>query len=550
MELKQYASILWRWKWLIVAGTLLAGLSAFVTSRLQTPVYQATTTVLVNEAPNDKDTDYTAILTSERLARTYAQMLSSRPVLEEVIRRAELGTTPEALAGAIDVQLVRDTQLITVSAEHARPDIAAEIANHVAAVFSEQNEALQSSRYAASKDSLKQELDALAEQVRAGEEAVAAIGSPREEIEESELARLQSDLAQYRQSYASLLQSYEALRIAEAGSVSNVVQVEAAVAPQDPIRPRTMVNTLLAAIVGAMLAVGMVFLIEYLDDTIKTPDEAARALDLPVIGLIARIEAQTEGEPHSATEPRSPVAEAFRALRTNLQFSAVDRTLHTLLITSIGPKEGKSTVAANLATVMAQGGHRVILVDADLRRPRMHRLLGVPNRVGLSDLFVRNPLEINGAARPWRIENLSLLTSGGLPPNPAELLASEKLGMIFDEVKKKYEYVVIDSPPASVVTDATILAARVDGVILVVEPKRTRLAAAVQVVSQMRRAGANVAGLVVNNIRPGHTGYYSSYYIKYTYEEEPLENGEIRRRRVKAKKQVRPQAVAGVGSSK
>ena len=550
MELKQYASMLWRWKWLILLGTFLAGLSAFVTSRLQTPVYQATTTVLVNEAPNERDTDYTAILTSERLARTYAQMLSTRPVLEQVILHTGISSTPERLAGAIDVQLVRDTQLITVSVEHVSPAFAADIANRLVEVFAERNEALQASRYAASKDNLKQELDAIAAQVKAGEETVASYERSPREATESELARLQSDLAQYRQSYASLLQSYEALRIAEAGSVSNVVQVEAAVPPEAPIRPRTMVNTLLAAIVGAMLAVGVVILIEYLDDTVKTPEEVEKATGLPVIAMIARIEDHAEGDPHAAREPRSPVAEAFRALRTNLQFSSVDRSLHTLLVTSVGPKEGKSTVAANLATVMAQGGHRVVLLDADMRRPRVHRLLGVPNRIGLSDLFVRTPLEINGAVRAWRLENLSVLTSGGLPPNPAELLASERMGLILEELGKRGDYIVIDSPPASVVTDATILAARVDGVLLVIEPKRTRLASAVQVVDQMRRAGANVIGLVVNNIRPGHSGYYSTYYIKYTYEEEPIEGGEVRRRRVKVKKQGVPQAAAGVEPSK
>lgn len=542
MELKQYTALLWRWKWLIVLATLLAAGAAYGTSRMQVPIYRATTTLMINQAPSEQVTDYTAILTSERLARTYVEMLTNRPVLEEVILRLGASTTPEALAKTIDVQLIRDTQLITVSVEHFSPAWAAAIANSVVEVFAAQNEAIQESRYAASKESLRQEVERVSGQVSETEQAIERLGTPAADAGRDELARLQSDLAQYRASYASVLQSYEALRVAEARSVSNVVQVEPAVEPTIPVRPRTMVNTLLAAVVGAMLAVGVVFLIEYLDDTIKTPDEVMRATQLPLVGLISRIEDEADGEPYAARQARSPAAEAFRSLRTNLQFSGVDRPVRSLLVTSPGPQEGKSTVAANLAVVMAQGGHRVTLLDADMRRPRLHRLLGVPNRIGLSDLFTRNPLDLDGAVRPCRMENLSLLTSGGLPPNPAELLASERMIQILDQVAKQTDFVVIDSPPAGAVTDAIVLAARVDGVLLVVEPKHTRLPSVVQVVEQLRRAGANVVGLVFNNVPLGRSGYYNGYYSGYYYQyvypygEDGPKGGKPRRRRVKVKK--------------
>lgn len=545
MELKQYTALLWRWKWLILLATFLAAGAAYGTSRLQQPIYRATTTLLVNQAPSEQVNDYTAILTSERLARTYAEMFTNRPVLEEVIARLGGPTTPEDMAETIDVQLVRDTQLITVSVEHPSPAWAAAIANEVVNVFAAQNEAMQESRYAASKEALSQELERLRAQVEETEQAIAHLGTPTTETGREQMARLQSDLTQYRSSYASVLQSFEELRLAEARSVSNVVQVESAVEPAKPVRPRTLVNTLLAAVVGAMLAVGAVFLIEYLDDTIKTPDELMRATELPIVGLIARMDDETEGEPYAAQHPRSPAAEAFRSLRTNLQFSSVDRPLRTLLVTSSGPREGKSTVAANLAVVMAQGGHRVTLLDADLRRPRLHRLLGVPNRVGMSDLFTRNPLDFNGALRGWRMDNMALLTSGGLPPNPAELLSSERMTQILDQVVQRSDFVIIDSPPAGAVTDATLLAARVDGVLLVIEPKRTRLPSAVQVVQQLRRAGANVVGLVFNNIPLGRSGYYNGYYSGYYYQyvypygEDGREGRQPQRRRVRVKKPSR-----------
>jgi capsular exopolysaccharide synthesis family protein len=531
MELRQYAAILWRWKWLIIAGVVLAAGTAFVASRVQTPVYEATTDLLINEAPSEGTSDYTAILTSERLARTYAQMLVNRPVLQETLSRLDMPVGVqelESLKNAIDVQLVRDTQLITVSVEDTSPLLAAQIANTLAEVFAAQNEDMQASRFAASKESLSQELDQISALIQETETKVNALQAPLDNGERAEKDQLEANLAQYRQSYTNLLQSFETLRVAEAQTVSNVVQVEPATPPVTPVRPRTMMNTLLAAIVGGMIAVGAIFLIEYLDTSIKTPEQVMAAFELPMLGLIGKLE--EEREPHSAANPRSPITEAFRKLRSNIEFSAVGRPIHTLLVTSPGPGEGKSTVATNLAVVMAQGGKQVVLLDADLRKPRVHQIMNVTNRMGLSDLFVREPLIFDGAVRKWRTEKLALITSGGLPPNPAELLGSERMADILTKLTERADVVVIDTPPMSAVTDAVLLAARVDAVLLVLEPGTTPMGAAEQAMDQLKLAGANLIGFVMNNVDLQRGGYYSGYYSGYY---EYYEDGRGKRRKPK-----------------
>jgi non-specific protein-tyrosine kinase len=521
MELKQYASILWRWLWLIIMGAVLAGVSAYVTSRLTKPVYAASATLLINQAPSSQVSDYTAILTSERLARTYSELLKGRPVLDEVIASAKLSLTADELSKRIEVKLVRDTQLIELTVESEDPRLAALLANQIPEIFSRQNEEMQSSRYAASKASLSKELDGINAQIQQTQQAIDKIGTPGTTAQEAELTRLQAELTQFRQSYASLLQSYENIRVAEAGSISNIVIVEPAAMPTVPVRPKTLLNTALAAVVGLMLAVGVVFLIEYLDDSVRSAEQASQVLQLPVIGTIARL-ANGKGNGKgskfkliASAEPRSPVTEAFRSLRTNIQFSSVDKPIHTILITSAGPAEGKSMVSANLAVVMAQAGLRVVLLDADLRRPTAHKFLNRPNRNGLTDLVLQASTGWEGSVQETAVRNLALVSSGQLPPNPSELLGSQKMQQLLKRLAEHSDIVVIDSPPLLAVTDASVLARVADAVLMVLDADTTRIGAALQAKAQLEQVGAKLIGLVMNKIPVGRGGYYQ-YYHYYT----------------------------------
>ena len=540
-DLRRYLALAWRWAWLMILAAVLSAAAAYLVSKRMTPVYQATTTLLISQPTNSQTTDYNSILTSERLASTYAEMITQRPVLEAVIQKLHLPFDAVELGRAVSVQPVNNTQLIEIQVEDTGPARAAQTANALYAIFAEQNQALQSSRFASSKESLSAQLAQMDQQVQDTSARIAALGdSP---ADQSERDQLETTLAQYRQTYASLLQSFEQVRVAEAQATSNVVQVEPAVPPEKPVRPRTLVNTALAGIVGLMLAVGVVFLIEALDDSLH-PDQVTKQLGLPVLGVIASHQSE-EGKPVVAAQPRSPVSEAFRSLRTNIQFASVDRELRTLLITSPSPAEGKSTVVANLAAALAQSGRKVAVVEADLRRPVVHKNLGLSNRQGLTGLFVQSPINLNGSLQETGIENLQALTSGSLPPNPAELLGSEKMVQILSEVGALVDTIMLDTPPVLAVTDATVLASRVDGVLLVVKPGVTKMAAARLAVEQLQQVGARVLGVVLNDVELGRSryGYYRNRGY-YAYHDYYGEDGSRSDRKKKGKQDDQPQAAS------
>ena len=358
-DFRKYIAIIWRWAWLVIIMAVLGGATLYILSKRTIPVYLATTRLLINEAPATKSADYASVLASERLARTYSELLTTQPVLEEVISRLGLVRSERELRSQIKVNLLQDTQLIDISVEDTNPLLAAEIANTIATVFSEQNKLLQSSRFETSKESLSTRLEQVNEQIETTGAAMQALGDTPED--KAERDRLETVLTEYTKTYASLLQSYESVRLAEASSTSNVVQVENAMPSEVPIRPRTVRSTALGIVIGFMLGVGLVFLIDIMDDTLS-PEDVSRQLGLPVLGVIARHQIEN-GIPVVTNQPRSSVSEAFRSLRTNIQFASVDIPLRTLLITSPSPQDGKSTVAVNLGASLAQSGYKVGLVE-------------------------------------------------------------------------------------------------------------------------------------------------------------------------------------------
>jgi succinoglycan biosynthesis transport protein ExoP len=530
-ELKKYGTILWHWAWLIVLGTILGAGAAYASSRLTTPVYAASTTLLVNEAPSSGRTaDYSSILTSEQLAQTYSAMMIKQPVVQDALGDLHSSFSPETLPARISVNLVRDTQLMVLQVESEDPQLAMNLANAIPTAFSRRNAAMQAERYSDSKTNLTKEIDTLKGQIAADQTQINGIGTPSDPAKESELARLQTELTQLRQSLTYLLQSYENIRLAEAQSTSNIVVVEPATVPSVPIRPRTFQNTLLGALVGLMLSVGLVFLIEYLDDRIRSPEQIDKVLKLPVVGLIAKMGNGYHGtDKHpliAVREPRSPIVEAFRSLRTNIQFAGVDQPIRTLLVTSAGPSEGKSTVAANLAVVMAQAGLKVTLVDADLRRPTLYKYFNQTNRSSLTDVILRDPNQWNGSTIASNVPNLSLLLSGSLPPNPSELLGSKRMHQLIDYLQESNDVVIIDAPPLLPVTDALVLSALTDGVLMVIDYGSTRIGEAVQGKTQLAQSGARLLGVVMNKIPTGRRGYSYYYRHYYTYKGE----GDTKRR--------------------
>lgn len=219
----------------------------------------------------------------------------------------------------------------------------------------------------------------------------------------------------------------------------------------------------------------------------------------------------------SLKDPRSPAAEAYRVLSTNIQFSSLDRDVHTLLVTSVSPDEGKSVVLANLAITMSEGGRRIIMVDADLRSPTLHALFDLPNTTGLTTMVLDEDLE--APLQPTSVPNVSLVSSGPLPPNPAELLASERFARVIARIAAKGDVVLFDAAPVAAVTDATVLATRVDGVLLIVDAGRTRRDAARRSKEQLERVGARLLGVALTNVKPDRQ--QQSYLRRLTSPETP-----------------------------
>ena len=519
MEVRHYIALVWRWLWLIILGVVTAAAFAFFYSRSQEPVYKATSVLLITEGAANTNNDYSALQYSEQLAQSYVQRLKNHEVLVQAISNLGLSLNADRLAENIQVSLLNNSQLIALSVEDNTPQVATDLANEIPAVFAARNRATQLERYAASRQSLENELADVREELALAEAALAE--AQAQDKPQAALDPLTNAVLQLRDTHTRLLQNFEDVRVAEASSLNNIIIDEHARLPENPVRPRTLTNTLLAAIVGGMVAVGLIFLIEYLDDTIKDPQMIEHTLGVGVLGFITQNAIGTDDQQIvMLAEPRSPDAEAYRQIRTNIQYVGISRDVKTILITSTNAGEGKSTTAANLAASLAQAGHSVILVDTDLRRPTLHRLFQVPNDNGLTNLLLDKEGQPEAFLQPTAVPHLRLLPSGPLPPYPAELLGSERMQQLIDQLTAAAEYVLFDSPPVLAVTDGVLLSQTVSTTLLVVETGKTRTEALLQAVKQITAVDGHVAGIVLNKVKRGRGGYYYYNYTNTYYAEK------------------------------
>jgi succinoglycan biosynthesis transport protein ExoP len=315
--------------------------------------------------------------------------------------------------------------------------------------------------------------------------------------------------------------------------------IEPAAAPRAPVRPRKALNLMFACLMGLCLGVSMAFLQEFMDDRVNSPEEAERMVGLPVLGHIPMM---TDGPQRLMTElpSQSMAAESYRGLRSSISFASADKPLKTLIVTSSDQGEGKSLTSVNLAIAIAMERRRVILVDADLRRPSLHRLLDVKQSPGLADLLV-GKASIEDALQPTSEEDLRVIASGTRPPDPAELLNSNRMGDLIHQLSEIADVVIFDTPPCLPVTDAQVLATRVDGVVLVLEVGESKKAALRLAKGLLDQARARIVGLVFNKIGQGASqGYYYYYYTAgASYYSDTLEEEHTNGRRGR-----RPHALA------
>jgi capsular exopolysaccharide synthesis family protein len=514
MDLRHFLSVLWRRVWLLVLAPLLAGAISLAVSMHMEPVYQASATLLIGQAGDSMLLDYSSLLSSERIATTYAELLSKRPILEQVISDLQLDLTPYQLAGKIDIVQPHDTQLLELRVEDSQPQLAIAIANSLVASFLKENSLRRNSDLTSYEQTLAQEtakvqdeileLEVLLEQenVRKGQNSLPDQADDR-------VPGLEASLREARLTYATLLGSY--LQIWAAGGRSSYVEVvEPAAMPARKIRPRIVFNTFVVACAGLSLALGLAFLLDYLDDTFTRPENAEQALLVPTLAAIPslQIHATKDTGPTAALQPMSPFAEAYRTLRTSLQFSNLDTNRRTLLVTSAVAEEGKTTTIANLGVVMAQAGRKVLLVDADLRRSMLHRVFHLPDQPGLTDLLLADAAPDESCLTATAISNLYVLPSGPLPPTPSELLGSERMNKLIGQLCTLADIVLFDSPPVLAVTDAAVLASHADGVLLVVESGRTPKEEARKALHSLQSVGARVLGTVLTQCKVEGRDYY------------------------------------------
>ncbi len=471
VDLRRYLDIFLRWWWLLLLGPIVSGVGAYAFSVNQTPQYRAATLVLVQQRsglslPNAGD-----VQLSQVLASTYKEVLTTRPVLEAVIDKLGYPSSASALRGRVQVSIVPGTSLLRTEATDQVPQQAAAISNTLAQQF-----------------------------IRLTEENQLA-----------EIARVQSALA------AQGISNPEQILGAQLSALSSLVVVEPAVAPSRPVSPRVALNTLLGAILGGFVAVVGIFTLEYLNDIPRAPEEVERRTGLPRISTVLRwppreVQAQ---EIVTLTHPMGSYAESFRQARLNIQFLSRTPPPKRYMVTSPGPRAGKTTFSVNLAASLVQEGKRVTLVDADLRRPSVHRYFSLDNQTGLSTFLASPHQDLSQVARPTSIEGLSVITSGPIPPNPVELLNSPEMDDLLDRLGQRGDIVVLDTPPIMAVTETAAMASKGVETILIVDPE-TRFRALKDCQDTLAKANARVLGFVLNRVRARRSGY-GYYYYGYGY---------------------------------
>jgi len=519
MELRHYLSLVQRWLWLILLGGVLGAGLAFVYSRLSTPIYQSTIVLLTTQGSTAAQ-DYYSMLSTQRAGTTYVEAIKSPVVLRQVYN--DLGIPwEEKLAQNIVVQIVRDTPLLRVSVLDPDPARAQAIANQIAKVVNDRVSAAQTQRYRIIQDESDRQVAEVRKKIDEVQKALAPLGDSNDsksasapEFVRTERARLQMELTTLQAQYTALLQNANNIRLAAMRSTDAISVFSPAEMPDSPVSPRTTVNVALGLAVGVMLAAGIAFLIEYLDDSLKSSEDVSRVLELSTIGNVARFPKGTKNPLVVLDAPRAPYAEAYRNLRTNLQFSLAVDSANALVVSSAEPGEGKTTTMANLAIAMAQMGKRVILVDADLRRPSLHQLFRVPPEPGLTDVFLQHQTVLQ-VVRETGQPGLHLLTCGKIPPNPAELLASAWMDQLIDALSKQYDMLLFDAPPILPVTDAVLLAAKTKHLLWVVFAGKTRADALRRAREALAQVDAKIVGVVLNRMASGRGyGYYYYYYSK------------------------------------
>lgn len=616
LNFRDYWRIIKKRRLIILLTFVSAVVATAVYNNLQTPIYEASATVRV-----DQRKTVIGALTEQILGyggdfmQTEEKIVTSRPVIEEAVKRLNLidkDSTQdkiEEIVGEIESGLSTSreeaTNILKITCSSSDPKKARDVVNKIAEVYVEENFRQRNKEAHQVREFIQKQLSTVEGRLKEAEDAlrsfkekesVTGIGVAlenrlgslqidlanilskatekhpevirlKEQIKETqeqlkklpaaevEFARLNRDVAVNEKLYTMLREKFEESRINEAQQTADASIVNPAIEPKVPVRPNKKFTLIVGSVVGIMLSFILAFITENLDTSINTIEDVENALKVPVLAVIPSVKSEERGThgwrkkqapaKSKAEEnlsvglivhlkPLSQMAESFRILRTNLKLTEGKKTL---LFTSAGPREGKSTILMGLAITLSQMGMKTLVVDTDLRRPSLNKLVGIERDIGVNDLIsgevkledcIKGLIEImagrlgfDDTVRNPGLDNLHIITSGHISVNPSELLSSKKMLPFIEEAKSKFDVVLFDSPPVLSITDAAIIAPKLDGVVLVYEMGRTARSALLRAKVQLETVGAKVLGVVLNHISPEtylDTGYYPYYYhYKYKY---------------------------------
>jgi capsular exopolysaccharide synthesis family protein len=518
LDLRRQLSLLRQWVWLLVLSGAAAGGLAYVLTSSQQKVYEAQATVIVGPSLTAVSPNYNDLFVSQQLAQTYAQIARTPQLLARVAEREHLSASGGLLATRVFAAAPLDSVLITITVQCNAADLAARIANDVAdelVAISPSTEAPQQVVQAF----VDQEILATQQEILDLQTQIQRIRHAKSTgpVDAAALQDLDTRLSSLRATYASFLTF-------SSRSAANVLTlIQPATPPEGPSAPRTLINTILAIAATVSLVLGWIFARDYLDDRVKRVEDVEVATGQAPIAVLPEIKAtRKRGKLRfpMLDSPLSQDAEAFRSLRTNLEFARADTRLRSLLVTSWLAEEGKTTTAGNLAVAFAQAGRRTILVDADLYDPGVHRMFGLSNVPGLTALLETDAADPSDLVRATSIDGLALLTTGPLPPNPAELIHSGRMQALLVRLEQMADLVIIDGPPMSGAADAAVLSTMVSGTLLIVRAGRTRRGALRQAMAVLARLGAHLRGVAVNRAtRSSFSGELDGPYTEASYSE-------------------------------
>jgi capsular exopolysaccharide synthesis family protein len=503
--LRAYLTVLRRRKWWVVSFAILGLGASLALSLREAKEYSATAQLLVQSSGQSVSLGSTTQPVTTTDVQTDLQLATSAPVLKAV--RAKLGSAPD-----VSVSEVAQTNVIALTAVSRTPERAALIANTYAQAFVAQTRSVALSNLTAAQGQLQSQINSLAKQVK---------GLQNNPNATSQVTALVNQEAVLKEEVAQL-------QVNGAAATSGVEFVTPAQAPASPSSPKPVQDALLGLAAGLILGLGGAFLRDSLDDTLASKEAAEQAAGASVLAMVPMVNSwkrRKRAIVAATADPTSPAAEAYRSLRTSVQFARQAHEFRTLLVTSPAAAEGKTSTLANLGAVFAQAGERVALVSCDLRRPRLGQFFGIDEKQGMTTVLLGQQTLEQALQKVPGYDSLWVLGAGPVPPNPAELLQGPRTGQIFATLRENFDLVLVDSPPVLPVTDAMILAGCADTTLIVAAAGQTRRAQLHRTAERFAQAKAPVAGIVLNEVSK-QDGYYGGYGYGYgSYQPDPSQMG-------------------------